>query len=57
MKKFIEILLKNGIGAVGDKMNEHVCPLVLYQPKACKRGEILNQNQSSQRKGDYKKGI
>ena len=57
MKKFIEILLKNGIEAVGDKMNEHVCPLVLYQPKACKRGEILNQNQSSQRKGDNKKGI
>ncbi|MFG6377926.1 MAG: hypothetical protein K1W19_06365 [Lachnospiraceae bacterium] len=57
MKKFVEILLKDGIGAIGDKMNDHVCPLVLYQPKACKRGEILNENQSPQRKEDNKKGI
>lgn len=57
IKKFIEILLKDGIGAIGDKMNDHVCPLVLYQPKACKRGEMLNENQSPQRKEDNKKGI
>jgi hypothetical protein len=57
MRKFVEILLKDGIGAIGDKMNDHVCPLVLYQPKVCKRGEMLNENQSPQRKEDNKKGI
>lgn len=48
MKDVVKKLLKDGIGAVGDRMNEHVCPLVLYQPKACKRGEILHEIQGHQ---------
>ncbi len=39
MTKFVKKLLNKGIGAVGDKVNEQGCLFILYQPKACRRGE------------------
>ena len=39
MKKLMKSVLKNGLGAVGDKMNDSYCLFVLYQPRACVRGE------------------
>lgn len=39
MNKLMKNVLKNGLGAVGDKANERYCPFVLYQPQACTRGK------------------
>lgn len=50
MRDFVKILLKNGIGILGDKMNEHISPMLLYQPKAYKRGKILKQQQNNGKK-------
>lgn len=55
MRNFVKTLIKNGIGKSGDKMNEHVSPVVLYQPKACKRGEILKQIEGNGEENKSKK--
>lgn len=39
MKKQMKTLLKEGLGAIGDRADRKGCPLIFYQPKACKRGE------------------
>lgn len=44
MKDSIKKLLKEGLGKVGDSSNSKMCPLYVYQPKACKRGESAASN-------------
>lgn len=39
MKKQMKTLLREGLGAIGDRADRKGCPLIFYQPKACKRGE------------------
>lgn len=46
MNKLMKSVLKNGLGAVGDKMNERLCPLFLYQPQACARGEKAQKDEA-----------
>lgn len=46
MNKLMKSVLKNGLGAAGDKMNERYCPFVLYQPQACARGEKAQKNEA-----------
>lgn len=41
MKNSVKRLVKEGLGKIGDKANAAACPIYLYQPKACKRGESL----------------
>lgn len=57
MRNFVKTLLKNGIGKAGDIMNEHISPVVLYQPRACKRGEVLKQEERDSVENKNKKGI
>ena len=42
MKNSVKKLVKEGLGKIGDKANESFCPIYVYQPKACKRGESLS---------------
>lgn len=44
MKNSLKNLVKEGLGKVGDKANGKFCPIYVYQPKACKRGESLASN-------------
>ncbi len=47
MKNSIKNLVKEGLGKIGDNSNSKACPLYLYQPKACKRGESLASKKES----------
>ncbi len=50
MKSGVKSLLKEGLGKVGDKANSVLCPIIFYQPKACKRGESLASKSSKESK-------
>lgn len=47
MKDTVKKLVKEGLGKVGDKANSRMCPFVVYQPKACKRGQSLESVKES----------
>ncbi len=47
LKNVLGQTIRNGLGAVGDRMNEEICPIILYQPKACRRGEQSEKNEIS----------
>lgn len=57
MRDIVKTLLKNGIGVAGDIMNEHISPVVLYQPKACNPGEILKEEKRDTTENKNKKDI
>lgn len=46
MNRLMKKVLKNGLGAVGDKANTRYCPFVLYQPQACARGKKADKNKN-----------
>lgn len=50
MKNSVKRLVKEGLGKIGDKAGASACPLYLYQPKACKRGESLAAGQVKESK-------
>ena len=41
MKNSVKTLVKESLGKIGDKANAAACPIYVYQPKACRRGESL----------------
>ena len=48
MTNSVKMLLREGLGAIGDRANRRGCPIILYQPQECRRGE--------RRKNDISKG-
>lgn len=46
MNKLMKSMLKNGLGAVGDKMKDSYCLFVLYQPQVCARGEKAQKDEA-----------
>ena len=45
MKNGVKKIVKEGLGKIGDKANEKICPFYTYQPRACRRGESISSEQ------------
>lgn len=39
MKNVVKKLIDKSVGKTGDKLGSVFCPLILYQPKVCKRNK------------------
>ncbi len=39
MQNVVKKIIDKSIGKVGDKMGNSMCPIILYQPKVCKRAK------------------